>query len=72
MISHTSPQWQSCEWQSLLQTAIRDSDTLLKALGLAAAKDQIRPLANPDFPILAPLPFVARMKQGDPNDPLLL
>ena len=72
MISHTSPQWQSCEWQSLLQSAIRDSDTLLKVLGLTSAKDQIRPLANPDFPILAPLPFVARMKQGDPNDPLLL
>ncbi len=72
MISHTSLQWQSSDWQSILQTAIRDSETLLQAVGLTA--DQVDAISGEaaGFEVLAPGPFVSRMAFGDPRDPLLL
>ena len=72
MISHTSLQWQSSDWQSILQTAIRDSDTLLRAVEIEPK--WVRAIAGETsgFPVLAPAPFVSRIKAGNPNDPLLL
>lgn len=59
-------------WQHDLATAIRDPDILIDALGLP---DELRPGARQAaalFPLLAPRSFLARMRPGDPLDPLLL
>jgi EF-P beta-lysylation protein EpmB len=58
-------------WRRLLATAIRDPDRLGDLLELP---DFFRPgarLAAAKFGLLAPLPFINRMRKGDPNDPLL-
>lgn len=58
----------SSGWQRELADAIRDPAELCRALGL-----QPSTTAWPaDFPLLVPRSFVARMRPGDPHDPLLL
>jgi EF-P beta-lysylation protein EpmB len=56
-------------WQIALQDAVRDPVELAALLGLSAA--QLGVLAAPEFPLLVPRSFIARMRKGDPNDPLL-
>ena len=60
----------SGHWQELLRTAIRDPIRLLEAVGISPASVLLA--ESPDFPTFAPLPFVERMEQGNPRDPLLL
>ena len=55
-------------WQAELRGAVRDASTLAKRLGL----DSLPAWVDPAFPLLAPEAFIARMKPGDPRDPLLL
>ena len=62
--------WQPDDWRQLLRSAIRDTGTLLDALGLSA--DQVAVDFDPDFPVRVPQPFLKRMRRGDPTDPLLL
>jgi len=59
-------------WQRELADAIRDPDELCRLLSLdpAIAADARR--AAGTFPLLVPRGFVARMRPGDPRDPLLL
>jgi EF-P beta-lysylation protein EpmB len=59
-------------WQRELADAIRDPAELCAALGLDARATGVVPRASADFPLLVPRPFVARMRRGDPRDPLLL
>jgi L-lysine 2,3-aminomutase len=59
-------------WQRELADAIRDPAELCAALGLDARATGVAPRASADFPLLVPRPFVARMRRGDPFDPLLL
>ncbi|NBT12363.1 MAG: EF-P beta-lysylation protein EpmB [Planctomycetia bacterium] len=56
-------------WQRELTAAVRDAGELRSLLGLPAAP---APAAVGEFPLLVPRGFVARMKPGDPHDPLLL
>ena len=56
-------------WQRELADAIRDPAELWALLGLAPAA---LPAAASRFPLLVPRPFAARMRPGDPRDPLLL
>ncbi len=56
-------------WQRELAAAVRDAGELRALLGLPAAP---LPAAADAFPLLVPRGFVARMKRGDPQDPLLL
>jgi EF-P beta-lysylation protein EpmB len=63
------PQYAS--WQEAMKDAIRDPAELCSLLDLpsdfaTAARDAAR-----QFPLFAPRGFVARMRPGDPNDPLL-
>jgi len=59
-------------WQRELSVAIRDAAELCAALGLPPeAAAEIRAAAT-GFPLLVPRPFLARMRRGDPRDPLLL
>ncbi len=58
-------------WQQELSDAVRDPAELLKMLGLQSAAIPGSPVSMNDFPLLVPRGFIARMRYGDPNDPLL-
>lgn len=71
MIPASDLSWQSDDWRRLLADAIDDPRVLLDALGLGES-----PLARavdlaPDFPVRVPAPLLARMRRGDPDDPIL-
>jgi len=56
-------------WQAAVRDAVRDADELARLLDLPAAT--LDALTDPKFGLLVPRGFVARMRRGDPNDPLL-
>ena len=56
-------------WQAELKRAVRDPAELLDLLELGS--DALGPPARTAFPLLVPRGFVARMRKGDPHDPLL-
>ena len=56
-------------WQAELKRAVRDPAELLELLELP--RDALGPPARTAFPLLVPRGFVARMRKGDPHDPLL-
>ena len=70
-------------WQREMATAVRSIDELLRRIGLNPDDAEVRRLlifagieaADLDtlrrFPVLVPENFLARMKPGDPHDPLL-
>ncbi len=56
-------------WQQQLKSATRDANSLLRQLGLPERTVQIG--GAQQFPVFAPEAFIARMKPGDVDDPLL-
>src|SRR5688572_30769928 len=58
-------------WQALWRDAVRDPRELLDLLGLAALAPRLSDAAAAQFPMRVPRGFVARMRHGDPHDPLL-
>jgi EF-P beta-lysylation protein EpmB len=54
-----------------MRQAIRDPETLCERLGLPAALATAAKVGAEQFPLFAPLEYVARMTPGDPDDPLL-
>lgn len=58
-------------WQRELAEAFRDPDDLCRFLGLDSAVTAAATAAMSGFPLLVPRAFVARMRPGDPHDPLL-
>jgi EF-P beta-lysylation protein EpmB len=58
-------------WRSLLATAIREPAALLAALDLPADLLPAARRAAAGFPLLVPEPFLARMRPGAIDDPLL-
>jgi EF-P beta-lysylation protein EpmB len=56
-------------WQAALRAAVRDPKELMRLLELPP--DALGPAASTAFPLLVPRGFVARMRKGDPFDPLL-
>ena len=58
-------------WRHALRTAVRDPVELCRHLQLPAACEPAAIRASRDFPVLAPLGYIARMRPGDPLDPLL-
>jgi EF-P beta-lysylation protein EpmB len=58
-------------WPEVVRTAIRDADGLCDYLRLPPEYRESARHAARQFPVFAPLPFVARMRIGDPHDPLL-
>lgn len=58
-------------WQRELARAIKDPLELAGLLDLPAADLSSARAASSDFKLLVPRGFVARMRPGDPNDPLL-
>lgn len=67
----SNPIAQTPGWQRLLATAITDPAQLLEQLGLGDCKALLSTQAGDDFPMRVPQGFVARMRKGDIDDPLL-
>jgi EF-P beta-lysylation protein EpmB len=65
------PQPAGARWQRLWREAIRDPRELLDLLGLDPAALGVDDAAAAQFPLRVPRGFVARMRAGDPHDPLL-
>lgn len=59
-------------WQRELADAVRDPAELCRMLSLDPAIATDARESAGDFPLLVPRGFVARMRPGDPRDPLLL
>lgn len=58
-------------WQQQLRDAVRDPDRLIDLLGLPEELREGARRAARSFPIVVPMPFLGRMRRGDPRDPLL-
>lgn len=58
-------------WQQLWREAVRDPRELLELLGLTQAALNVSDAAATQFPLRVPRGFVAKMRHGDPGDPLL-
>ena len=58
-------------WQQLWRDAVRDPRVLLAQLGLDEAAMGLSDAAAAQFPLRVPQGFIARMRHGDPFDPLL-
>ena len=58
-------------WQALWREAVRDPRELLGLLGLDPDALGMSDAAAAQFPLRVPRGFVARMRHGDPADPLL-
>ena len=63
--------WAPDEWRRELARAVADVDELLAAVGVAREAVGSAVASDGDFPLKAPWPYIARMRHGDPNDPLL-
>lgn len=61
----------SAAWQSVLADAVRDPGELRRLAGVTAGAD-VEPSAAGSFGVLVPRTFLARVRPGDPRDPLLL
>ncbi len=61
----------SSDWKRLWRDAVRDPRELLELLGLQALSGRLSDAAVAQFPLRVPRGFVARMRHGDPDDPLL-
>lgn len=59
-------------WQAELADAVRDPGELCRLLDLDPALAAAATGGDAAFPLLVPRAFVARMRKGDPHDPLLL
>ncbi len=59
------------DWKRLWRDAIRDPRELLALLGLEGQVPGLSTEAAAQFPLRVPRGFVARMRHGDPHDPLL-
>ena len=61
--------WPADEWRGELRRVVTSVDDLLGLIGVAPT--QVDTLAASRFPLKVPRPYVARMRRGDPHDPLL-
>ena len=65
---HAAP---AVRWQQLWREAVRDPRELLAMLGLDPIATGMSDEACAQFALRVPRGFVARMRAGDPHDPLL-
>ena len=63
--------WRRGRWRTILTQAIRDPVEVCRRLGVPEefAAEAARSTAG--FGVLVPQPYLARIRPGDPNDPLL-
>ncbi|MXY51054.1 MAG: EF-P beta-lysylation protein EpmB [Gammaproteobacteria bacterium] len=67
--SPSSVSWSDHAWRDELARSITDLHELLHLAGVSQEEVKAAP-AGP-FPLRVPRPYIARMKRGDPGDPLL-
>jgi EF-P beta-lysylation protein EpmB len=70
MIPASQPIAQPSDWRRAFRELVTDPQELLALLGLEALAGQLAPPGH-DFGLRVPRGFVARMRHGDPQDPLL-
>ncbi len=58
-------------WQELWRDAVSDPLELLDLVGLSSFATSLLPATDTGFPLRVPRGFIARMRHGDPADPLL-
>ena len=61
----------AADWRELWRGSITDANELLRTVGLEQLADRLPP-ADAGFALRVPRGFAARMRPGDPRDPLLL
>ncbi len=71
MIPLPAPPAQPVRWQQAWRDAIRDPRELLALLGLDHLAPALGAAAEAQFALRVPRGFAARMRPGDPHDPLL-
>lgn len=71
MITRSPPRTQPAAWQRELAQGFADPRQLLATLGLEPEACGLSPGAHARFRTRVPRGFVARMRPGDPRDPLL-
>ncbi len=71
MIPRTIATWHIKSWQEELSQLVRSPQELITRLGLDPALLPAANLAAEAFPLRATESYLARIKPGDPNDPLL-
>ncbi len=59
------------DWQSVLADAVRDPAELCRLLGLPASMAAAAEHPASGYPLLVPQTYLARIRHGDPDDPLL-
>lgn len=72
MITANSPRPHPPHWQQALRAAFSKPASLLEFLELDPQLPELALSRVADFPLRVPRGFAARMRKGDPNDPLLL
>ena len=68
---HPTPNPSPIDWKRLWRDAVRDPAELLALLGLEGRVPGLSAEAAAQFPLRVPRGFIARMRPGDPHDPLL-
>lgn len=58
-------------WQAEWRSSLTDPAALLESLGLQSLATRVIHPGRDTFPMRVPRPFIARMRRGDPHDPLL-
>lgn len=71
MIPATLGQAQAPDWRREWREALTDPHALLRQLGLESLGGRVRAGSDNNFPMRVPQSFVARMRHGDADDPLL-
>jgi len=71
MITATCPTETASDWRRQWREAITDPDELLRMLHLEAFADRVIRPQDGEFPLRVPRNYVARMRLGAINDPLL-
>tara|TARA_R110002096_G_scaffold310871_4_gene505362 strand:+ start:75 stop:1094 length:1020 start_codon:yes stop_codon:yes gene_type:complete len=59
-------------WQKELANVVTCPKTLLEMVGLSSQVHENDLKARSLFPVRVPIPFIKKIRKGDPNDPLLL
>lgn len=71
IIPATTPSTQPVSWQQQWREAVSDPRALLLRLRLGHLVERLGTTLEPRFAMRVPESFVARMRPGDPHDPLL-
>ena len=72
MITASTLRAQPQRWQALWREAVTDPAELLSLLDLQSWANTLLPGRDSGFSLRVPRGFIARMRRGDPRDPLLL